>query len=302
MDTVVLVETIGPDKANAILSRMPYEHQRNIARRSVEFLAEEMRRGAFKQDTPIELSSANGSNSWMLTDGQHRLSAVVASGKEQRFVVVRRRLQSDDEIAMDYTRTDKGRIRSVFDDYKVLSIDTELGLTQTQVNKFGAAVNMIINGFSSPRGKIHTDDRLRLMREYDTAYADFLEIAVNCSGGMRKAIERSATLAVALVTHRYSVKSYGKRVEEFWTGAIWDDGLRIGDPRKTANRHLLETSMAGGGANSQYTVSAAYSARFLATCFNSFVAGESRRMVKSSSMPTSKPIIILGSPFDGKEA
>lgn len=297
MDTDVSVKIITPDMAASMLARMSYEHQRRINTKDVEFLADEMRRGAFKQDTVIELSSVNGR--WLLTDGQHRLSAVVASQRDQRFVVVRRMLQSYDDLAMDYTRTDKGRRRSVFDDYSVLSIDTELGLTQTQVNKFGAAANMIINKFRGPRGKIHTDDRLRIMREYNDAYGTFLEIAAGCDAPVRVAIERAATLAVALVTFRYSVETYGNQVEEFWTGTVWDDGLRIGDPRKVANKHMMAVSMSGGNSMSRSIVSPSYSSRYLAACFNTFIEGKSRKFVRVPDMSSS--IVILGSPFDGKD-
>lgn len=297
MNTKVAVETITPEKATVMLATMPYSYQRAVSRKHVEFLAEEMRRDAFKQDTTLELSSVNGS--WCVTDGQHRLNAIVSSQKPQSFVVVRRSSTSEQDIAVDYSRTDKGRRRTTYDDYKVLSIETELGLTYTQVNKLGSAVNMIFNNFKTARSPMHTDDRLRLMREYNDAYSEFLELTAGCERSMRKVVDRSATLSVALVTMRYSVKTYSQKVVDFWYGAVWDDGLRVGDARKVANRHLIGTSMIGGAATSKYATTAAYSARYLASCFNAFVEDKHRTMAKV--MDATKSITILGSPFDGKD-
>lgn len=300
METKVSVETVTPEMAIKWLSENLYEYQRPASEFHVKFLADEMLRHAFKQDTVIEFCQVNGTE--VLTDGQHRLRAVALSGKPQRFVVVERDAKSEKDIATDYTRTDKGRSRTVADDYKVLLLEEELGLTATQVNKFGSAVAHIHNEFGSVRSlrnKLHTDDRLRLMREYNDGYGMYLEAVAGVSKDMRKKLERSATVSVALVTFRYSVALYGDKVESFWNGVAFDDGLRSNDARKTAIRHLLLSGMPGGaGGNSEKTVSAAYSSRYLASCFNAFVTGKE---IAHAKVPDAyKPILILGSPFNGK--
>lgn len=298
MDTEVSVVTVTPEMAMEWTARNTYEHQRAVAPLHVKFLAEEMERGAFKQDTVIEFCRLNGSD--LLTDGQHRLSAIVASGKQQRFVIVRRLLKNEDEVALDYTKTDKGKRRTTADDYKVLLLEEELGLTATQVNKLGGAVVLLNGRFANhfPR-TMHTDERLKLMREYNDAYGAFLEISAGCSRDMYVRLARAATLAVALVTLRYSVLVYKNQVEEFWKGTIYDDGLRAFDPRKAANRHLLDTGMVGGAQGGSRKIStAAYSSRYLANCFNAYVSG--KQLSYSKVFDTSKPIEIKGSPFNGK--
>jgi len=121
MDTKVSVETVTPEMAIRWLSENLYEHQRPPSEFHVKFLADEMQRHAFKQDTTIEFCQVNGAE--YLTDGQHRMKAVVLSGKPQRFVVVKRTARNEDDIAKDYTRTDKGRARTVADDYRVLLLE-----------------------------------------------------------------------------------------------------------------------------------------------------------------------------------
>ena len=298
MNTQVSVETVGPDQAVKWLAKnWRYDHQRPLASDHVKFLTAEMKRGTFKQDTPIEFCRLDDGE-W-LTDGQHRLTAVVSSGQAQRFVVVRRVVDDEQSVALDYTRTDKGRRRSISDDYRALLLHEELGLTPTQLNKFGSAVALINNAFMSVnQQKFHTDDRLRMLREYNDAYGEFLEIGAGCSREIKVRIERSATLGVALITLRYSVLAYPEKVSEFWKGAIWDDGLRVGDARKAANRHLLDTGMIGGAQGiARKLATPAYSSRVLARCFNAWVLGRTLQKPPDVTGEVKEPINIKGSPF-----
>jgi hypothetical protein len=297
MDTNVSVKVVTPDVAAKWIASYTYEHQRTVRNHRVAFLAEEMKRDQFKQDTTLEISCVNGKK--FLTDGQHRLAAIIASNKQQRFVVVERTLESEDALAFDYTRTDKNMVRTTADDYRVLLLENELGLTPTQVNKLGAAVAVVFSNFMSKFGKMHLDDKLRLMREYNDAYGDFLETVAGCPGDMWKRLNRRATLGVAIVTFRHSTLTYGSKVEEFWNGIALDDGLRAGDARKVALRHILSTGMEGGAQGGSKSVSTwEYSSRVIANCFNAYVAGQSRLLTRVRD--TSKPILILGSPFNGK--
>jgi hypothetical protein len=299
MDTNVSVKVITPEIAAKWIASYLYDHQRPVRQHRVAFLAEEMRRNQFKQDTPIEISRVGGRK--FLTDGQHRLAAIVVSHKPQRFVVVERALDNEDAVAADYTRTDKNMVRTVADDYRVLLLENELGLTATQVNKLGAAVNVIYGNFLPRAGtqKMHLDDKLRLMREYNDAYGDFLEAISGCPGDMWKRMNRRATLGVALVTFRHSVLAYGSKVEEFWKGTAFDDGLRAGDARKVALRHILSTGMEGGAQGGSKNVATwEYSSRVIANCFNAYVTEQPRLLTRVRD--TSKPITILGSPFNGK--
>jgi hypothetical protein len=160
---------------------------------------------------------------------------------------------------------------------------------------------MINSGFMvANQGKLHTDDRLKMMRDYNDACSSYLEVVAGTEKGLRNRLTRSATFSVALVTFRYSATVYGDKVEKFWHGAAWDDGLRIGDARKVANRHLLETGMTGGasGVSSNRVASPAYSSRFLAQCFNAYV--EERQLKHTKIYDARKSILILGSPFNGK--
>jgi hypothetical protein len=300
MDTEVTVETVTPEMAQQWLTQNRYEHQRSVRPNHVKYLVEEIQRNAFKQDTPIEFCSVDD-DTW-LTDGQHRLTAVILAQVPQRFVIVRRRLSSQEAVANDYIRTDQNVLRTVAEAYKTLNLEAELGLTPTQLNFYGVAVAFINQKFIGRIGKMHPDDRLRLMRDYNDAYGAYLEAIAGVRHEWRHRFDRAATLSVALITYRYSAKVYGiDRVDDFWHGAAMDDGLNTGDPRKTALRHLVEVSVSGGyGAMTgtiQKQASSAFSARYLATCFNAFIE---KKVLKFAKPAPSAPMLILGSPFTGK--
>jgi hypothetical protein len=301
METEVEVIQVTPEMAQKWLTTARYKHQRDVRTGQVHFLAEEMRRGSFKQDTPLEFTRVNG-DEW-LTDGQHRLSAIVETQTPQRFVIVRRYAKDEDDVAFDYTRTDQVILRSIADSYRTLDIETELALTKTQVNLLSVAVSMIDGKFEGLQRKMHLDDRLRLMRDYNDGFAMYLEAIAGCRKELRHHLERAASLSVALVTYRYSAKVYSvEKVDAFWNGVAMDDGLKAKDPRKAALRHLEDTTMGGGGRRGEQTsgartVSPHFSARYLAGCFNAHILGKEISFQKPRVI---QPIMILGSPFIGK--
>lgn len=299
METKTSVRTVTPEMAQKWLIENRYEHQRSLRMHHVKFLAEEIEMGTFKQDTPIEFTHVNGQ--FWITDGQHRLSAVTMANVAQRFVIIDRYLNSEIEVAHDYTRTDRNIIRTAADEYRVLLLESELGFTSTQINHLGRAVSIIDRGFMQSRmsGRMHSNIRLGLMREYSEAYGDYIESIAGVRKDFRFRMERATTIAIAVITFRFSADVYGKdKVDSFWNGIAMDDGLRRRDPRKTALLHLMDTSMSGGAAGGKgKIVTVFYTARYLAACFNAYVTDQDLLYARPDM---SKPVIILGSPFNGK--
>jgi hypothetical protein len=296
--TQVAVVRVTPEMAKQWLIENLYEYQRPLKASFVTFLADEMRRGAFKQDTQIEFCRVNG-HEW-LTDGQTRLNAVLMANIPQNFVVTHRCLESEEQIAKDYTHTDRGSQRSIIDGYRVLRLADEFGISETNLKAFGVAVGQIHRGFSNSTAYMHDDDRERLMREYSDAYNAYLESIAGTRKTLRYRLDRGSTIGVALVTFRYSAKIYTQaKVDSFWNGIAMDDGLRAGDARKAALRHLTESGMVGSTALARKTVTSAYSARVLAECFNAYMLGKNKKAPPEPVIPF-QPMLILGSPFTGK--
>lgn len=301
----VTTKVIGPQEAEAMLVSYKYEHQRKPSKPWVKYLAEEMRAGTFDQSTTVRVSRVNGTG--YLIDGQHRLMAVIESGLPQRFVIVENKESDPDRIADMYTRIDQNRKRTTDERFRTLDLADRWGITPTQVNQLGAAVRLIHVGWSSTVTSVplHQDDHLKLMDDYASAYADFLLVAMTSGGiktrGILVALRRAATVSVGIITFRYSRDKYGDLVDKFWDGAINDDGVANSDPRKFANRHMNETGMIGGTlvSNRSQIMTPRASSRILAACFNDYVQGKYRKQMPKI-VDYSAPMLILGSPFNGK--
>lgn len=296
MLTQTEVMIITPEMARSILDDFKYEFQRQPKKSHVDFLADEMSRECFKQDTAIEFTNFDGIR--VLTDGQHRLEAVVKSGTCQRFVVIDRYVSNNTQAAIDYTRTDQNRLRTVSESYKTLGICEELKRYNKQIECLGPAVVFIYNNFNKVSGrKFHPDIRLDLMRKFNESYGIYIESVARAQKEMNNKLFRTSTLSVALVTIEHSSKVFGlNRVIDFWKGAAFDDGLKIGDPRKTAYKHLFSTYIQGGSTNRSGNITVQYSSKYLALCFNAYVTG--KKLVNAK--PADRGIVILGSPFNGK--
>lgn len=291
----VNIQTITPLVAAELLSTAAYEHERTLRAQWVKYLAEEMKRGSFKQDTVIEIVKRGDTKKSVLVDGYHRLNAVIQSNLSCRFVVIESEVKDADEIARMYYRIDRGLPRTTADQMRVLGIEKEFDLKPYQIRRLSAAVPWIDSGWKSS-GLMHPDDRERLVREYaEECGLYFVSIAGRLTE-MKSAFERAATLSVGLVTLKYSVERYGTKVEEFWEGVAMDNELASTDARKWAFRHLLTTGMSGGEpSEGKETRTPRYSSRYLAACFNAYVAG--RGMKQKPKIHTYEPMVILGSPF-----
>lgn len=295
--SIAKVQDVTPEQALAWLNKASYDKQRTIRSYWVKYLAEEMKRGNFEQDTTLVFMRTGGTLE--LVDGQHRLSAVCQSGISQRFVVVIRDVTSDDDVANAYYRLDQSLKRTVSDQYRVLALNEKMDLTPTELNSFGQAISFIANGFQRTNSAkiLHPNDRFRLMDEYADAARSYFIARMGCPKEIAKSLKRSSTVSVALVTYRYSAQEYGKsKIDDFWTGAIFDDGIPSGDARKAANKHFWTTDMVGSVGRKPNHMSAGKSARVLARCFNAYIA---RDPLKYPQGDETKPIKIFGSPFTG---
>lgn len=256
--------------------------QRRVRLHHVVFLAEQMRREEFLQHTTIDFVRYDGSD--YLVDGQHRLLAVVRSGLPQSFVVITREAKTEEQIGLIYGLTDLNLRRTISDFTSAIGLDTETGLSRTQINEVGSAVVFLKMGFRRPK-HVRSIDRVETIasiREYAEYASTYYETVSGCSASIRHAIGRSATLALGIATFCHAAKKYGNRIEEFWHGAIFDDGLKTGDPRKLAYEHLLLATMPTGGYRRvrAHVVTADESARYLATCFNKFIAGDAASLIR----------------------
>lgn len=294
------IKLVTPEQALAWLNKASYEKQRSIRRHWVKYLADEMSEDNFEQDTALTFMQHNGSLE--LVDGQHRLSAVIASEKPQRFVIVIRNAEGDEDVARAYYRLDQSLKRTVRDQYRVTNLSEVTGLVMTDLESLGSACTFINNGFQVTSSKrLRPEQREQMMLEYTDAASSFFEVRAGCRSEIKAALKRAATVAVAIVTYRYSAEVYGiEKIDEFWHGAIHDDGVPAKDARKVANRHFWTVNIFSGSRSGRgiEVMTGGESSRRIARCFNAWVDGQELSFARVTDARA--PMLINGSPFDGK--
>lgn len=294
----VALETVTPDMARLWLTSRAYKGQRNLKANHVKFLAEEMERGNFRSTAEIVFAVEDGTRHFLI-NGQHTLNAIAQCGIPQTVIVTCHPSSGANETAALYGAIDTNVSRTVSDYWSALGLKDEVGLNPTQFNALGNACKFIFNKFTSRNpGRMHHDDYRSIIEQYAQYAHQFFELGTGAPGEIYNPAKRASTLSVALVTLRFSAQTIGlDKVSSFWQGVLMDDGLPKGDPRKTANRHLLTTGMRKDGKK-PHQASPQWSARYIANCFNAYI--EKRTLTMTSPDP-SNPIKILGSPFTGKE-
>lgn len=299
----VEIMTITPEQARLWLGSRPYRGQRPLRANHVQFLAEEMRRGRFRPTAEVVFAMEDD-NRCFIINGNHTLNAIIQCNLPQVATVFYYASSGYDDTAEAYGSIDTNLTRNVNDLFAAMFLKDELGLTSTQLNRLGGGVKVIDSKFGPIKGRLHQDDYLRLLRQYTPSSHEYFDLIAGCPQEIYPSATRSASMGVALVTIRFATQVFGKdRVSDFWTGVVFDDGIKSGDPRKVANRHLELSATVGGGHRKTgkgiRVVTQAYSARYLANCFNAWVQGKS--LTKTQVEDTSVPIKILGTPFTGNQ-
>lgn len=287
---------VTPEMAQSWLSAHNFDGQRRMRTSQVIYLASEMKNGTFLPYTTIEFVFKDGQKH--LTNGQHRLAAIVRSGISQLFIVVERVARNSDDVGMIYGLTDINLRRTVADLTSAIHLENETGLSRTQLNELGACVTFMQNGFHRPKSR--NVDRSALVdsiREHAEFAKEYYETIAGAAGSVRHSLGRAATLSIGIVTYRYAYKVYGSRVDEFWRGAAFDDELKASDPRKLAYQHFLMTTMPTGGYRTirrgGQIMGASESARYVATCYNKFIQGDKVTLIRPM-----KTFTILGTPVE----
>jgi len=296
MNTSTSIETVTPAVASAILSSYQYDRQRNLRERKVDYLATEIMRGKL-YPSQIVLAQREGESGWMLLDGQHRLQAIIRAEKPAVLSVMRCTGMKPEEVHDMYAHIDIGTRRGWSDQAQAYGLAESCGLTKTQAGCMSAAVEFILSGFkpSFPEQRLPPD----VKAEQSSRWAHEFKMYAQMGEGYMDRMRRTPVIAVALATIRYA---QADKVDQFWTQVCRDDGLRIGDPRKTLGKWLNTTGTQGGSSyrpSLMKMVRPASMARACALAWNAWYEGRDLKIIQTPK-PTA-PIIILGTMYDGTE-
>lgn len=298
------LQLIGPEQAKSWIEIMRYKHQRKLRSDHVAMLAEEMRDGRFVQGTAIRIARLGDAS--YLIDGQHRLNAVVKSGRAQLFTAIYECVDNEAQLAEMYGRHDVGMRRSASDMYRAIELPESLGLPSDFVNSYAAAMSMLIAGMGRPefkdRTRANVTEVIHLMELYAPSARSFIAAISGAERIIQKPLRRAYVIGVGVLSFRYSAafaeERNGPDVTAFWRGVARDDRVPSSDPRKFVNRHLMTTTLTSAhNANGERSiVNSQYAARYVAHAFNAYMARETRKVIKVVD-PTA-PLTMYGVPKD----
>ena len=304
-DPVRLLRTedvvVTPEMAEELLKFNTFEYQRRCNPARYGFLADEMRAGSFKPLQPIEFAEMDGRP--VLYNGQHCLHAVLDCRIPQLFQLRYHEECTLEQLRLLYSTTDIHGVRTMMECLKAMGLHDQMGRTLKQISWSKNCMRLLLAGFN---GKVRGEMAVRTVAAGILEYGDGLNLfcaaIAQCPREMVAPLTRAATVAVALATCQDAPAHIGvERVLQFWQGAAIDDGLRVGDPRKTLSRDLLNTSpqaiVTPNYLNRRVHIDEAVYR--IVRCWDAWINDESlRRLHRPIVLP---PVRIAHTRFDGSQ-
>lgn len=236
--------SVSPEMASTWVENFNYHHQRPIRSWHVAALSRMMEDGRFRQKTQINFCRFKGQ--FYLTNGQHTLRAIVRSGLAQVLSVIVTDVDSMDAIADDFSRHDTHLTRRHSDSLVAHEVHDRLGITRTELHWVSGACIYYAWGVGETGSKSSTsithDEKMDIvLRHGELAVAALNMIPSSRAKGQSWATRKTTLAGIMFTLHRRP-----DIAEQFWPLAVTDDGLSLGDPRKTLNRYLESVVVTGG--------------------------------------------------------
>lgn len=278
------VRLIGPEEARELIDNHMFERQRSLDLKHVKKLEKAIEEKKFTQNTMIWFAYYNGTPH--IIDGQHRLHAVANTGVAQTFSLLHQDFKSYDEIGETYRHLDHHKVRTIVQDAEAIGLREKLGLSVQEFKFLSNVLPHLKSGCTRRRTGYNfgmdEDERFEKMPVYGPYMRELLDLIDGARTKHRARMLRASTLAIALLTLRFSaplsLARGGRSVHQFWTGMAFDNGLMADDPRKVALQHILDYEIDIGDTNKTgHQRTAAYSSRYVAQCFTAYME---RRSIK----------------------
>lgn len=294
--TLVQVKEVTPNQASVWLKDCAFPGQRRLRPWHVKELENEMRKGRFLPVMPVGLVDCTDGKSY-LVNGQHTLHAIVEYGAPVCQIVATYTGATYDDVVSLYSHFDTQNRRTFSDAASASGTVDRTGLTHTQLDALGGALEVIYSGFDKvgTDSRLPVSDKLSFVEEWSPEMRLYAQTIAGANGFFKQ-MKRASVCAVAIVTIRYCPAD---RTDEFWRQVALDDGLKRGDPRKALREFLAGTMMSGGNAIGKKAVTWWQMSRAVAHAWNAWQRGESLQFIRLAK--AKKPIVILGTPYDGTE-
>lgn len=225
---------VTPLMANTILNATKFIGQRKLQAHHVDKWAMMMveDRGEFLQYQGISFGRLNGS--LYLLNGQHRLNAVVKSGRATGFDFTIYDCANEADLAKYYARFDSEHLSRSLKD--IVANDPLVGkdFPPAYLARVCEAVSFIESRFKNVSSRKMSgaarikERRLEGAHTWEREARQYRGFAKGVPVMAQHRFFSAAPLAVAMVTLRYQPD----QASDFWERAIKNDGLRIGDPAR----------------------------------------------------------------------
>lgn len=285
------VVLLTPALALEWLEKYRYDRQRGIKKHRRDSYALEMENGKFGRSI-ITFHVVNGQR--VLTNGQHRASAVLSSGCPIEVEIKYVHCDDWSEVHEDYAIMDGYGVRTVADVHKALGLHAETHLRPYQLQAVTGAAAVLMTGFALDHFSTHilamnkrclTDGAIEWK---DEGFRYFEAIGHPHRDMPVQMLRHRALVAVALVLMRHQTE----KAFEFF------EGVSKYSHEKGEAPHALAITLTGPrfwGSKAVLEMS-----RTAARCWNAFFDG-----AKPSTRPTQRelkePILLRGTPYDGKQ-
>lgn len=283
---------VTPSLAQQILLESHYRGQRTIDEQHALLLGMEMEQGTFLPDT--QLAFARLGDDLFLLNGRHRMHAIELSGCPTRFSIVVYRVETESELGAFYCRFDtmvRKRSGAQIISATGLADESDDGLGRPVAQLLYSAVPLLMIGFERiphSHRKVETrnvDHRIQFAKDWKPAAILYQKCLAASRGRLPVRFRSVGVAAVALATLRH----HPQFAETFWSGAIANDALHIGDPRRTLYLDLVGR---GNAAGAEYDLT-----RVATTAWNAYFEKRPLKLIKLID----GPIRIAGTPF-GKQS
>lgn len=275
-----------PGEADRILRTQNWRRQRLISPGWVRKLRLAITKGELTFLTLVFAEMPDGSRH--LVDGQHRLTALIGTGKTLPTTVITHRVLNETQLGELYLQYDRPRSRGPEVGLRALGVFEESDLPEKFVARMGGAVYIIRSGFSrSYRQDSSLIERTYSVRDWLGEIALYHKALAGTGTTARAKLMRAAVAAVALVTFRH----HPAVAEEFWTRTATQEMLALDDPRYRLMAWLTDNTVTRNdlkGGDILY-------AKYVATAWNAFFERRPLKLLKVAD--AASPIKITGIPI-----
>ena len=231
MSNIIHSETVDvtPVLARQLLNSN-YVNNRPIRKLFVKIWTKLINDGQFTIGSQIRMAQ-NGTDQ-VLIDGQHRLMAIVETGKTQTCNLLTVEV---DDISREYAITDSNNLRRS---------PSDSGLNPTSINKMIAGIKLIRNGLNPNKRRENWSYNRPQMAEYAKPWIPVMRSYLNTishttqDGKMPHILLRASSIAFGLIT----VRQQPTKAMLFWDGVSHDEGMFNDDPRRVLRRYLLDSN------------------------------------------------------------